>query len=630
MENVKATIYKENNLSPLRLFHKGQNFNAYNYLGAHLACVNGQQGVVFRVWAKKADSVSVVGDFNEWNDKTHVMNRISKQGVFELFIPDLKEYSIYKYSIKTTKKTFQKADPYAFYSQKSPNTSSIVYDIEGYKWGDAEFINSRTLPYDKPMNIYEVNLASFMRKKNGKYCSYREYSDKLIKYLLKTGYTHVELMPISEYPFDGSWGYQITGYYSITSRFGEPKDFMYFVDKCHQNGISVIVDWVPAHFPKDEHGLFEFDGGCSYEYSHWSKKEHKRWGTRVFNWGKREVQSFLISNALFYFDKFHIDGIRVDAVSSMLYLDYDRANNEWLPNKQGGNYNLEAIAFLKKLNETVFKLYPNALMIAEESTPFPLVTKPTYLGGLGFNFKWNMGWMNDTLSYMQIDPYFRSYAHDKLTFSLCYAFSENFILPISHDEVVHGKKSLLDKMTGDIKDKFANLRTFVAYQFAHPGKKLNFMGNEFGQFKEWDNNSEIEFFMMDFESHKALYEYNKKINFLYKSTKALYEIDDCWNGFKWISVDERDNNLIAFSRTDKSNNSIIAIMNFSGKDYNCYRLGVEEGKYKIILCSDDRRFGGEGRVRKKTFKTSKKPSHIYGNSISLKLPRFTALYLKKI
>ena len=614
---------------PLYLFHQGTNYKAYDYMGAHLTCQDGMDGVTFRVWAKNAISVSVVGDFNDWNENINVMNRISKEGVFELFIPNVKEFDSYKYAIKSKKKTVLKADPYAFHSETPSKTASKVYNLDGFEWTDKNFIASKSQPYNKPMNIYEVNLASFMRKENGDYYSYREYADVLVDYVADMGYTHLEIMPISEYPFDGSWGYQVTGYYSVTSRFGTPKDFMYLVDKCHAKGISVIVDWVPAHFPKDEHGLYEFDGGPSYEYSHWSKKENKGWGTRVFDWGKNEVQSFLVSNALFYFEKFHIDGLRVDAVASMLYLDYDKKDGEWIPNSFGGNYNLEAIAFFKKLNQNVFASYPNALMIAEESTSFPMITKPTNEGGLGFNFKWNMGWMNDVLSYVEIDPYFRSGSHNKITFSLCYAFSENYILPISHDEVVHGKKSLIDKMHGNIDDKFATLRAFNAYMFAHPGKKLSFMGNEFGQFREWDYKSGLEFFMLDFPKHKALKEYNKVLNKYYLSTPSLYEIEDSWDGFDWISVDECDNNLIAFKRTDKSGKYTIAIINFSGNDYKSYRLGVDKGEYKITLCTDDKKFGGEGRVVKKSLKSVKKKAHGYDNSLNLVLPRFTALYIER-
>ncbi len=473
MKKKKTLKNNQENL-PLYLFHQGTNYFAFDYMGAHII----DNGVVFRVWAPNAHSVSVVGDFNMWNENANLMTRISDGGVFELFIEGLKQYDNYKYAVKRGDKTVFKADPYAFHTETPSGTASKVYDIEGYCWKDGEYMEKRSQPYDKPMNIYEVNLASWKRKENGDYYSYSEYADELVSYVWDMGYTHVELMPVSEYPFDGSWGYQVTGYYAPSSRFGTPKDFMNLIDAFHSKGIAVIVDWVPAHFPKDLHGLYEFDGTPCYENQGWDRMEHKTWGTRIFDWGRNEVQCFLISNALFMFEKYHIDGLRVDAVSSMLYLDYGRDDGEWIPNENGGNYNLEAIAFLQKLNSVIFGKFPNALMIAEESTAYPMITKPVSVGGLGFNYKWNMGWMNDSLSYMQVDPYFRSSHHDKLTFSMCYAFSENYILPISHDEVVHGKKSLLDKMFGNIEEKFASCRAFMLYKFAHPGKKLSFMGNE--------------------------------------------------------------------------------------------------------------------------------------------------------
>ena len=481
---------------PLFLFHQGTNYNAYDFMGAHFVCVNGKEGVMFRVWAPKADAVALTGDFNGWNPNACPMNKISEKGVYEIFVEGLKEFDCYKYAVIKHGKIIFKSDPYAFHSETPPKTASKVYCLDGYEWHDGCFIAEKTAPYDKAVNIYEVNLASWKRHADGSYYTYREYADELVDYVLNMGYTHIELMPVAEYPFDGSWGYQVTGYYSVSSRFGTPKDFMCFVDTCHKNGISVIVDWVPAHFPKDEHGLYEFDGTPCYENQGLDRQEHKAWGTRIFDWGRNEIQSFLISNAVFLFEKFHIDGLRVDAVASMLYLDYDRKAGEWTPNENGGNQNIQAIEFFKKLNSVIFGRFPNALMIAEESTAFPLITKPVDVGGLGFNFKWNMGWMNDVLSYMSCDPYFRSGCHNKLTFSMFYAFSENFILPISHDEVVHGKKSLLDKMPGNTEEKFANLRAFNIYMFAHPGKKLNFMGNEFGQFKEWDYREGLVFFML--------------------------------------------------------------------------------------------------------------------------------------
>ncbi len=626
MKKVKNQTI-ENNL-PLYLFHQGTNYTAYEYLGAHFTRKDGDNGVVFRVWAPNAKSVSVVGDFNNWNIDADKMHKISSEGVYECFVKGAKEFDCYKFAVSNFE-TVLKADPYAFHSETPSGTASKIYNLDGYCWGDGEYILKKSPSYSLPMNVYEVNLASWKRKANGDYLSYRELAKDLVNYVVKAGYTHVEIMPISEYPFDGSWGYQVTGYYSITSRFGTPKDFMYLVDCFHQNNIGVILDWVPGHFPKDLHGLCDFDGCACYENQGWDRKENRTWGTRVFDWGRNEVQSFLVSNACFLFDKFHIDGLRVDAVASMLYLDYDKEDGEWIPNEYGGNYNIQAIEFFKKLNTVIFSKHPNALMIAEESTAFPLITKPVSMGGLGFNYKWNMGWMNDSLSYMECDPIFRSGCHDKLTFSMCYAFSENFVLPISHDEVVHGKKSLLDKMHGDIFDKFSSIRAFMCYMFAHPGKKLNFMGNEFGQFKEWNYKEGLEFFMLKFPLHKKLFDFNVKLNNLYKETPPLYEIEDSWAGFNWISADERNNNVISFERFDKSGNSIVVIINFSGNDFNEYRLGVNGAKFKLIMNTDAKRFGGRGVVTKRVYKTKKISAHGKDRSILIKLPKFTALYFKK-
>ena len=627
-ERIREKVVKEKDL-PVYLFHQGTNYNAYDFMGAHFATVKDKSGVIFRTWAPNADGVFVVGDFNGWEVGKTPMKKISDGGIWETFIEGLNEYDTYKFALTNNGKTVLKADPYAFHSETPSKTASKLYELDGYVWGDGEFIKNRTAPYDKPINIYEVNLASWKKHDDGNYYSYRELAKELVDYVVNMGYTHVEFMPVSEYPFDGSWGYQITGYYAISSRFGTPKDFMYLIDEFHKKGVAVIVDWVPAHFPKDEHGLFEFDGEPCYENQGWDRMEHKAWGTRIFDWGRNEVQSFLISNAVFLFEKYHIDGLRVDAVASMLYLDYDRKAGEWIPNENGGNYNLQAIAFLKKLNSVVFCKFPYAHMIAEESTAFPLITKPTDVGGLGFNFKWNMGWMNDVLSYMQCDPYFRSGNHDKMTFSMYYAFSENFVLPISHDEVVHGKRSLLDKMPGDINSKFSNLRAFMAYMFAHPGKKLSFMGNEYGQFKEWNYQEGLEFFMLKYEMHKKLWEFNKQLNFIYKNNSPLYEIEDSWDGFNWISADERDGNVISFLRKDKSGKTIVVISNFSGNDYFDYRLGLDKGTYKLIISSDEKTFGGSGQLKGKTFKTVKKQAHGRDDSIVFTLPKFTTAYFIK-
>ena len=621
----------ENDL-PIFLFHQGTNYRAYDLLGSHFGEKNGKPGVYFRVWAPNATSVSVVGSFNYWNTTKNPMELISDNGIFETFIPKLKKYDKYKYAVTSRSGTVFKADPYAFHSETPSGTASEVYSLDGFEWSDGEYCAARNSAnvYSLPMNIYEVHLGSWKHNEDGSYLSYRQLAKELVKYVKGMGYTHIELMPVSEYPFDGSWGYQVTGYYSVTSRYGTPHDFMYFVNECHRHGTGVIIDWVPAHFPKDEHGLYEFDGQPLYENQGWDRIEHKRWGTRRFDYGRNEVQSFLISNAMFMFDKYHIDGLRVDAVASMLYLDYDKKPGEWLPNQYGNNKNLEAIAFLRKLNTVVFGAYPYALMMAEESTAWPMVTKPVDMGGLGFNFKWNMGWMNDTLTYYRTDAYFRSHEHNKLTFPMMYAFSENFVLPISHDEVVHGKGSLLDKYPGSYDDKFANVRAFMCYMMSHPGKKLIFMGSEYGQFKEWDFGSELEFFMLKFEKHRLLKDFFKEINFLYKNTPALYEIEDGWNGFEWIVSDDRYNDVIAYKRMDRAGNETVIVINFAGVEHTNYRLGLDSGKYKVVLNSDMRKFGGEEKFTKRVFNTVKKGAHGKDYSIIVSLNKFSGLYLQRI
>ncbi len=614
---------------PLYLFHQGTNYNAYDFLGAHLCKENGKDGVMFRVWAPNADRLSVVGDFNDWNVNSNVMRRISNEGVFELFVENLKEYDAYKFAVTHCGNTVLKADPYAFHSETPPKTASKVYDLSNYSWQDGDYLANRKAPYNEPMNIYEVNLASWKKNADGSYYSYQQLKKELVKYVVDMNYTHVEFMPISEYPFDGSWGYQVSGYYAVSSRFGTPKDFMELIDEFHKNNIGVIIDWVPAHFPKDEFGLYEFDGTPCYENPSPTRKEHKEWGTRIFDWGRNEIQSFLISNAVYLFEKFHIDGIRVDAVASMLYLDYDRKDGEWIPNENGGNYNLQAIAFLQKLNSVVFERFPNAMMIAEESTSYPMVTKPVYLGGLGFNFKWNMGWMNDVLFYLTCDPYYRADHHNKLTFSMFYAFSENYVLPISHDEVVHGKKSLIDKVNGSIEEKFATIRTFMLYMMSHPGKKLSFMGNEYGQFREWDYKNGLEFFMLKFDLHNKLHVFNKQLNFVYKNNSPLYEIEDSWDGFEWISVDEKFNNIIAYNRTDRKGNKILAIFNFSGNDYFGYNIGCDKGEYKLLISSDEKKFGGYRTTKRRNYKSVKEYAHNKKYSIKIDLPRFSGAYFIK-
>lgn len=609
------------------LFHQGTYYHAYNLLGCHTE--NG--GAWFRCWAPNARAVYVVGDFNGWTFVKNPMVRIDENGLWECFVPNVQENDNYKFFIETADgRNLYKADPYAFFSETNGKTASKVYTFKNFNWTDKKYYEGKSKKnhYSEPMNIYEVNLASWKKQENGDYYTYKMLAEELVPYAKEMGYTHIELMPLAEFPYDGSWGYQVTGYFSITSRFGTPEDFRFFVNTCHENGIGVILDWVPAHFPKDEHGLVEWDGGYLYENQGWDRMEHKGWGTRIFDYGRNEVQSFLISSATFFIEKYHIDGLRVDAVASMLYLDYDRKPNEWIPNSKGDNKNLEAIAFLQKLNTAVLTEYPNVIMIAEESTSWPMVTKPAYVGGLGFNYKWNIGWMNDSLSYVSLDPFYRKDNHDKLTFSMFYAFSENFILPISHDEVVYGKRSLLNKMYGDYNQKFDAMRTFMMFMFAHPGKKLCFMGNEFAQFDEWNYAKGLDFMLLDFEKHRAMHEFTKILNHTYLSNSELYEIDYSWDGFKWLTPNDKTNNVVAFERKNKNGDILICVANFSPMKLEHYRVGVTEGNYFVVLNSDEKRFGGSGRELKSV------SSEYYGingfeSSIELELQPNSALYLKR-
>lgn len=621
---------------PLHLFHHGRNFKAYELMGAHPAVRDRKRGYLFRVWAPRAKSVSVVGEFNGWDRLKNVMNRMIDGETFELFIPRVKEYSAYKYCIETQGGEFlMKADPYAFHaetpSEQSANASK-TYDLSGYKWTDKAYSDklAHTNIYTSPLNIYEVNLLSWKLHDDGNYYTYRELAVELVDYVKSMGYTHVEIMPVTEYPFVGSWGYQVTGYYAVTSRLGTPHDFMYLVDSFHRAGIGVILDWVPAHFPKDAFGLYEFDGAPLYEASQWDRMENKGWGTRKFDYGREEIVSFLISSAIFFFEKYHIDGLRVDAVASMLYLDYDKKEGEWVPNIYGENKNLEAVDFLKRLNEAVFAYFPSAMMIAEESTAWPLVTRPTDVGGLGFNFKWNMGWMNDVLSYVSTDPLFRKHKHNQLTFSMMYAFSENYILPVSHDEVVHGKASLIGKMPGEYEDKFAGVRAFLGYMMSHPGKKLNFMGAEFGQFKEWNEKEGVEFFLKSYPMHQKLSDYVRALNHYYLQTPSFYEIEDSWDGFEWLEADDGDRNFIAYVRKDRHGGKTAVLVNFSGADIFGYRLGIEKGKYQVTFNSDSVTYGGNGKSRKRIYNTAKSPSHGKEYSICFDIPKLTCVYLTKI
>ena len=617
---------------PLYLFHQGKNAEAYKLFGSHFAKKDGVSGVVFRVWAPKAADVSVVGDFNHWNREESYMKKISDGGIWELFIPGLKKFDNYKYSIKTERGQIKlKADPYGYHMETRPNTASKVYDISGYNWKDSKWMDEKKTKdvYRSPMNIYEVHLNSWFTKTDEEELfSYMQLAEKLVPYVKEMGYTHIEMMPIAEFPFDGSWGYQQIGYYAPTSRFGTPSDFMEFVDYCHTHGVGVILDWVPAHFPKDAAGLYEFDGDYCYEYSDPNKREHYNWGTRVFDWGKPEVQSFLISNANYWLSEYHIDGLRVDAVASMLYLDYDRQGGAWTPNKNGGNENLEAVDFLQNLNSCLFSRHPGLLMIAEESTAWPMVTKPVDIGGLGFNFKWNMGWMNDMLSYISMDPIYRAFNHDKLTFSFFYCFSENYILPISHDEIVYGKCSMLNKMAGDREEKFASYRAFLGYMMAHPGKKLLFMGQEFAQSNEWNYQTQLDWQLLEQQDHQQMLLFSEKLNRFYLEHPQLWQDDDSWQGFSWISHDDYQQSVIAFRRIDDDGKELVIVCNFCPVKRTDYCIGVpKEGRYRLVFNTDAVEFGGTG-VSEKVFKTTKIGMHDCPQSISMTLAPLSVVYLE--
>ncbi|MCR5262865.1 MAG: 1,4-alpha-glucan branching protein GlgB [Clostridiales bacterium] len=645
-----STGGKKNDLAAY-LFHQGTNYRAYEYMGSH---ASGQK-TVFRVWAPNADSVCLTGDFCGWSDPGEPMKRITDGGIWEIKIPTQRfseDRIRYKYRIEKGGISHLKADPYAFSSETLRRTASMVCDIKGYEWHDSGWMRYRRktmsphggVMYDCPINIYELHLGSW-RTRDGKttsegenYLTYGEIADELIPYVKRMGYTHVELMPVMEHPFDGSWGYQCTGYFASTSRFGRPKDFMAFVDRLHQSGIGVILDWVPAHFPKDEHGLYEFDGQPLYEYQGRDRIEQESWGTRCFDVGRNEVECFLVSSAMFWLGVYHADGLRIDAVASMLYLDYDRRPGEWVPNVNGDNKNLEAIAFFQKLNGTIAAAYPDVIIAAEESTSWAALTKPTSEGGLGFTMKWNMGWANDMYDYVAEDPLFRRYKHDKLTFSLMYAFSERYILPVSHDEVVHGKRSLLDKMWGDYDRKFAGFRAFMMHMFAHPGKKMTFMGCEYGPFREWDYENQLEWFMLDYEPHRRLQQFCADLNDLYLSSPALWRDDFGWDGFEWLLADRAEDNVIAYRRYGGEDETLAAVINFSGVSRAGYEIPVRTGRdtaaeedekdgvgraWRVVFDSDSVKYGGSGPDDESGRLCIEKDG-----VISVDIPPLSALYLK--
>ncbi len=610
------------------LYNTGGARRAYHLLGCRYIPECGMHR--FAVWAPHAREVSVVGDFNGWDGYAHPMWRREDE-IWVLFIPGLKNGDIYKYRVVGADgNTVLKADPFAFHAETGPATGSKVWDIEGYEWTDAAYMDARRGKdaIHSPMSIYEMHMGSWRKKEGEVFPNYRSVADELVGYLKYMHYTHVELLPITEYPYDGSWGYQVTGFFAPTSRYGTPQDFMYFVDRLHSEGIGVIIDWVPAHFPRDEHGLRMFDGAPCYECSERRMAEHPDWGTMIFDYSRPQVQSFLTSSAMFFFDKYHVDGIRVDAVSSMLYLDYGRRFGEWTPNKDGGNINLGAVDFLRKLNTAVLTEYPGAITIAEESTAFPLVSRPPEVGGLGFVFKWDMGFMHDTLDYMAMDPYFRSYNHSRLTFSMMYAYSENFVLAFSHDEVVHGKASMIDKMWGDYETKFASLRALYGYQFAHPGKKLMFMGGEFAQFIEWNYNQQLDWTLLEYPVHEGMLKYVRELGRLYSSTAALWKVDDSWDGFSWLNVDDSDHSSVAFMRMSPRS-SVVCALNFTPVRYDDFTIGLPKpGVLKELINSDDKQYGGSGILNRPEIESEDEPFLEHPCSAKITLPPMSCIWFR--
>ena len=618
----------------ISLFNEGKHYSIYEKMGAHPMTVDGVEGVLFAVWAPNADRVSVVGNFNNWDGRRHPMRKLDYSGIYELFIPGKLVGEIYKYEIKAKSgQVFMKSDPYAFSSEVRPANASRIVDIS-YKWKDAAWMEKRENKNtdEQPMAIYEMHLGSWKRPTDGReFYNYRDIASLLADYLLMMNYNYVELMPIMEHPYDPSWGYQVTGYYAPTSRYGSPADFMYFVDYLHSKGIGVILDWVPAHFPKDEHGLGRFDGTALYEHENPRRGEHPHWGTYIYNYGRNEVRNFLVANALYWAEKYHIDGIRIDAVASMLYLDYGRGDGEWLPNIYGGNENLEAIDFIKELNSKMHELHKGVIMIAEESTAWPMMTHPVEAGGLGFDYKWNMGWMNDFLNYMTLDPLYRKYHHNDLTFSMVYAYSEKFILVLSHDEVVHEKGSMIAKMPGGYEDKFSNLRVAYGYMMTHPGKKLLFMGQEIAQFTEFNENAEVDWSLFEFDAHVFMQGYVKELNELYKTEPALYELDSSPEGFTWINCNSANTSLLSYVRKGKKeSDTLLIICNFTPMEHKAYKLATPSGgRWQEIFSSDNNRYGGEGRNNKTVKQAKKAECDGQEHYISVTVPPLSISVFKK-
>lgn len=621
------------------LFSEGSHYRIYQKLGAHQIVMDGKKGTHFAVWAPNAESVAVIGDFNEWNASKCPMQMQGATGVWTCFVPGVKEGALYKYYVVGKHGVrAEKTDPVGFFAETRPRTASCVFDLDTYQWQDQEWLEKRekTNHLEAPVSIYELHLGSWMRvhdpdgvERQDRFLTYRELADKLIPYVQELGFTHVEMLPLSEHPLDRSWGYQTTGYFAATSRFGTPSDLMYLIDKLHQAGIGVIMDWVPAHFPRDGHALGLFDGTHLYEHADPRQGEHREWGTYVFNYGRYEVSNFLLSNAMFWFDKYHIDGLRTDAVASMLYLDYAREGGDWLPNQYGGRENVEAIDFLRRLNEKVYLEYPSVMMIAEESTAWPQVTRPTYLGGLGFGLKWDMGWMNDTLKYFQLDPVYRKFHHDKLTFRAIYSSSENFILPLSHDEVVHYKRSLLSKMPGDMWQQFANLRLLLGYQYTTPGKKLLFMGGEFGQWIEWNEDQSIDWHLTQYASHQGMQRFTADLNKLYRDEPALYELDCHGHGFEWVDCQDAEQSILTYLRKDKHGKSVLVALNFTPVPRHNYRVGVPEGGYwKELLNSDAGIYGGSNMGNYGGLYADQYWHHGRHESLNLTLPPLAMVILK--